>query len=81
MPHVSADTSIHSLSHMLIIQLLCRPVVSNHHYPHVMFRILAAGVVAACVFFPAGVPEDTSSGFPTQAVKCFLFFTFYRCGS
>jgi len=34
-------THIHSPSHMLIIQLLCRPVVSNHPYPQYLSLCLS----------------------------------------
>ena len=48
-----------------------------------MFHVLAADVVAACVlrlfvylfFFcrPAGSPDNSLPGYPTEAVACFLF--------
>ena len=43
---MQTHTYIHSLSHMLIIQLLCCPVLVST----VMFHVLAAGVVIYCVF-------------------------------
>jgi len=48
MLQVHAHTYSHSPSYILVIELLCRPVVSNHPYPLVMLHRLAAGVIAAC---------------------------------
>jgi len=70
--------------HMLIIQLLRRPVVSNHPYPQLCFMylllvlLLLRFLLSVCV--PAGVSDGSPPGFYTEAVGCFLF-GFYRYSS